>query len=74
MVGPLMASEDSFQRYKGTVKEINHDEVVLTDVLKRAVSNMAPGTAEPARAAEGPRRCTCHLWELIRFGLAAEQG
>ena len=34
MVVPPTAPEGSFHCYKGTVREINHDEVVLTDLLE----------------------------------------
>ena len=43
MVVPPTASEDSFQCYKGTVKEINHDEVVLTDVLEESCIEYGTG-------------------------------
>lgn len=34
MVVPPLSPEGSFHCFKGTVKEINHDEIVLTDVLE----------------------------------------
>ena len=36
MVVPPTASPGSFQCYKGTVKEIGHDEVILTNVLEES--------------------------------------
>jgi hypothetical protein len=36
MVVPLTAPQGSFQCYKGTVKEITHEEVVLTDAVEES--------------------------------------
>ncbi len=36
MVKPPLVSEDSFDCFKGTVKEVNQDEIVLTGVLEES--------------------------------------
>jgi len=36
MVVPPTAPDDSFDCFKGTVKEINHDEIVLTNVVEES--------------------------------------
>ena len=55
MVVPPMASEDSFHCFKGTVKEIHPDEIVLTNVLEesciRIWHDLAAGDRPRSRSA-----------------------
>ncbi|MGO9108867.1 MAG: hypothetical protein ACLP9L_06505 [Thermoguttaceae bacterium] len=61
MVVPPTAPEGSFDCYKGTVKEVNHDEVVLTNVLEE--SCIAYGTNAPRRPPTQQKR------DLVRVPL-----
>ena len=70
MVVPPTAPEGSFHCFKGTVKEINHDEVVLTNVLEEScidygtTSNRRPPTQTKRDEVHVPLMGVEEIWAL----------
>ena len=70
MVIPPTASEGSFDCYKGTVKEVNHDEVVLTDVVEEScieygtTSRHRPPTQDKRELVHVPLTGVDEIWAL----------
>ena len=70
MVVPPMSSRDSFHCFKGTIKEIDHDEIVLTDVLEEncieygAASRQPPPTQEKRDLVHVPLTGVDEIWAL----------
>jgi len=70
MVVPPLSPEGSFHCFKGTVKEISHDEIVLTDVLEGScmeygtTSSRRPFTQEKRDLVRVPLTGIDEIWAL----------
>jgi hypothetical protein len=68
MVVPLTALRGSFDCYKGTVTEITHDEIVLTDVVEEScieyatTSQRRPPTRQKRELVRVPRTGIDEIW------------